>query len=1179
MSADLERWLHELGLSQYFRAFVDADVDFSVLPDLSDSDLQSLGLSLGHRRRLQRAIAELQTPPAVIGSVADGSTPATEITAHEAERRQLTVFFCDLVGSTELSGRLDPEDLRELTRRYQDGVSGVVVRHGGYVANFLGDGIVAYFGWPRADEDDVSQAVRAGLESVAAVSELVAEGARLEARVGIASGMVVVGDLEAAGRRQEGAVAGETPNLAARLQAVAGPGEVVIGGLTRNLVGAAFVLEELGSQNLKGIPDLVPAWRVLRERQVQSRFDTREGLLTPLIGREQEMELLVERFERAVTGEGQVVLLSGEAGIGKSRLVQILHQRLREVAHTRVRLQCSPFHTASELYPVIRHLEHAAGFLEGDEPDVKLGKFEVLLRQTVEDPAECVALLSPLLSLPVSDRSALAGLEAEHRRSRTLKILVDQLLILARQKPLLLVLEDLHWVDPATLELVTNLVARIADVPILLLITHRPEFQAEWVRHPQVTVLTLNRLSRAQAAEVVRAAGGAALPEEVAALIGRRADGIPLFIEELTRSVIEAGGAFGDSDIPETLQASLLARLDRLGPEAKEVAQIAAVIGREFEIRLLAQVLSKSPEVLMPALRRLVSSQIILPTGSAQEHGYIFRHALLQDSAYQSLLLTRRRQYHRAIARALEQNFRELVEIRPELVAQHFTAAAEADTAIAYWQKAAQRAAGRYANRESVAHLERAVQLVPAIANESARSQQHLELMLPLAEAQFRASRFDDAVQTFAGTVRLARMCNSAAGLARAAVGLSEAELLMDLEVRQSASLLEEALTVLDKNDAVLRCRVISRLGQAVFYTGAFDRSRSLMREATALARQLGDPHALFDALIAAWTTTASQPVAAREFGALKQNCVDTVAAAQATNDLHMLGRAFASCIPSYLEMGDSAGFEAVYVGLCKISERDQGFTAQRYAARSAATMRAILIGEFTEAARLAGETLDSDHGIDGAVASGVYGVQMFTIRREQGRLAEVAPILKRFIDENPRDRAWRPGLALIASDLGFIEPARKAFDDLAAAGFEFPIDAKRNLILSYLAEVCVRLGDADRAEQLYELLLPYKDMALVVPSLTICCGSNQRYLGMLAACLGDWTAAEAHFTGALEFDERFRAWPWLSHTKHEYAAALLSRGRASDRSRVETLLGEAAASAERIGMPALQQRIREMQR
>ena len=1151
-------------MEQLAATFAANDIDIDVLPDLTDEDLRELGLSLGHRRRLLRAIAELsreRSPPSA------EATEANADTGREAERRQLTVLFCDLVGSTELSGRHDPEDLRELLRRYHDAMTAVVERYGGYVANYLGDGILAYFGWPRAEEDEAAQAVRAGLAAVAAAKELA-----LHVHVGIASGTVVVGDLEAAGRRQAGAIAGETPNLAARLEALAGADQVVIGGLTRQLVGAAFVLDDLGPQELKGIAEPVRVWQVLAERSVESRFDARAGRLTRFIGREHEVALLLDRFERAAAGEGQAVLLSGEAGIGKSRIIRQLHERLSRIPHTHLRFQCSPSHTESALYPVIRHLEYAAGFQPVDEPGTRLDKLEALLRQAVEDVAESAALLAPLLSLP-AERYGTVELTAEQRSERIFKALIDQLLGLAARNPVLYILEDAHWLDPTTRQLVTRTLGRIADVRVLIVITHRPEFQSDWARHPQVTALTLSRLSRGQGAAVVRAAGGEALSQEIVTRILRRADGVPLYIEELTRSVVETETVGGD-DIPETLQASLLARLDRLGADAKEAAQLAAVIGREFGGALLGAVSGKPKDQVDRSLQRLVASEIVLPTGPAPDGAYAFRHALIQDAAYQSLLLSRRRQYHGEIASALEQQFPELVESQPDLVARHYTAADALQQAIPYWRRAGKRALARYAVVEPIAYFERGLELARRLPEGEMRSRLILDLLLSLGDALFRSGRHQASLETFREAADFARELQSVADLAEAAVGAELTERYIDGPERESVGLLEAALRALGDSETLERCRVLSHLGRALFSSHLPDRATQLLREASNLARRLGDRHTLVEAFISERITTAGRPCAERQFSENREALQEMFAIAEEIGDPHQIGHVLAHAIPAFLEMADRAAYDAMFARYGELIEKHPTI-AENYVFVSNGAVRAILHGEFAEAEGLAERALELGRDFIGEVATGVYGVQMFTIRREQGRLAEVAPVLRRFLDQNPQDLAWRPGLALIASDLGFEEAARKAFEDLAAGGFAFPIDAKWSLTVSYLAEVCTRLGDVPRAGQLYDLLLPYRDVTVIAPTATVCCGSAARYLGMLASVIGDWPRAEEHFEAALSMDERLEAWPWLAHTQHEFAAALLARGAPGCRVRADALLAAAAETAQRLGMTSLQQKIR----
>ena len=581
---EIADWLKTLGLSEYAARFAENDVDTSVLRHLTDQDLKELGVSLGHRRKMLAAIAEF-----------GGAVPAspqrtfTEPKPQDsAERRQVTVMFSDLVGSTALSARMDPEDLREVISAYQKCVAETVRRFGGFVAKYMGDGVLVYFGYPLAHEDDAERAVRAGLELVAAVRDLETQ-APLQARIGIATGLVVVGDLIGSGASQEQAIVGETPNLAARLQGVAKPNSVVIGESTRKLVGNLFELEDLGTKDLRGIAGPARAWAALRQASVEGRFEAfHSSGLTELIGREEELDLVLRRWSKAKTGEGQVVLLSGEPGIGKSRLTVALLERLAAELHTRLRYFCSPQHTDSALYPIISQMERAAGLAHGDTPQAKLDKLDALLAPTSTAP-EDAALFADMLSLPNDGRYPALALIPEQRRQRTLEALTSQLAGLACQKPVLMIVEDAHWIDPTSLEVFGRTVDQIKALPTLLIVTFRAEFNAPWVGQSHVTSLMLNRLGeRETAAIVTRLVGNKELPADVMAEIVERTDGIPLFVEEMTKAVLEAESK-GEGRrtaaavpsptlaVPASLHASLMARLDRLGP-AKEVAQVGAAI-------------------------------------------------------------------------------------------------------------------------------------------------------------------------------------------------------------------------------------------------------------------------------------------------------------------------------------------------------------------------------------------------------------------------------------------------------------------------------------------------------------------------------------------------------------------------------------------------------------------------
>jgi class 3 adenylate cyclase len=624
---DIGGWLRSLGLEQYEAAFRENAITEKLLPSLTAEDLKDLGVSIvGHRRALLNAIADLRSgtnaTQAPSGAVETVTAPAKDTAA---ERRQVTVMFSDLVGSTALSARMDPEDLREVISAYQKCVAETVGRFGGFVAKYMGDGVLIYFGYPQAHEDDAERAVRAGLELVAAVGVLKTRVA-LKTRVGIATGLVVVGDLIGSGASQEQAIVGETPNLAARLQGIAVPNSVVIAENTRRLVGNLFELEDFGTQNLKGITGPVRAWVALRSAPIESRFEALHATgLTELVGREEELELLLRRWSKAKSGEGQVVLLSGEPGIGKSRLTAALMERLAAEPHTRLRNFCSPQHTDSALYPTIGQIERAAGFRHDDAPQAKLDKLGRLLAQSSTSPHDA-ALLVEMLSLPNDRRYPALELTPQQRRQKTLEALVVQVAALARQNPVLMIFEDAHWADPTSLELFGRIIDKIPSLRALLIVTYRPEFDPPWIGRPHVTALTLNRLGEREVVAMIdRVTGNKALPESIRQDIIERTDGIPLFVEEMTSAVLEAksesearktAASVPSSAlaVPASLHASLMARLDRLGP-AKEVAQMGAAIGREFSHPLLAAVVSKPEAELRSSLDRLVGAGLLFRQG------------------------------------------------------------------------------------------------------------------------------------------------------------------------------------------------------------------------------------------------------------------------------------------------------------------------------------------------------------------------------------------------------------------------------------------------------------------------------------------------------------------------------------------------------------------------------------
>ena len=739
---DVAAWLSGLGLGQYAATFRDHDIDASLLPTLSSNELRELGVaSLGHRKRLLAAIAALPTGP----------------TAATPERRQLTVMFVDLVGSTALSARLDPEDMRTVLRGYQDTVTGEVARVGGHVAKLMGDGVLAYFGWPHAGEDDAELAVRAGLAIARAVGELRApDQVPLAARVGIATGLVVVGELIGEGAAREESVVGETPNHAARLQTAAEPGSVVVADGTRRLLGESFELRDLGSLAFKGVPKPIPCFEVVRERPAGSRFDAqRAGAPLPMVGRDPELALLLERWRRAIGGEGQAVLLVGEPGIGKSRLVRALMDEVDPGGCTMLRCQCSPHYTGTPLWPVVRHLTFAAGFDPADTQPVRMAKLEALLRRGSAHPAKALPFIAAMLDLEAEPP---AELTPKQLRDRTLAHLVDQVLGLARQQPVLMVVEDAHWVDPTTLELVSQTFERIAAERVLVLLTSRPDAQPALGGHPHITRLTLNRLGRGSTDAIVTALSGKlALAPEIVAEIAARSDGVPLFIEELTKAVVEADAAGPQSAVPATLQASLLARLDRVRG-VKEAAQVAACIGREFAYPLLAAVWPSSPGELDAALDRLLAAELVFRRGAPPEVVYTYKHALVRDAAYESLLRSQRQAVHGRIAAALEEHFPETVRREPELLARHCADAGFHERAVDYRYMAGQQAIARCSMAEATTQLAAGLASLEHIADGPDRQRRELALQLALGQASIAAKGFA-APETGQAHARARELC------------------------------------------------------------------------------------------------------------------------------------------------------------------------------------------------------------------------------------------------------------------------------------------------------------------------------------------------------------------------------------------------------------------------------------
>ena len=809
-------WLSGMGLEKYASAFESAEIDVETLPDLLESDLEDLGLPLGPRRKVWAAIRRMDATNDRGGIEKDDASPLPEgpfftPVAQQPERRHLTVMFIDLVGSTEMAGRMDAEDMREVFTRYQDCITTVVTEHNGFVATFMGDGVLCYFGWPVANEDDTERAVRAGLAIIDEVGRIATpDGAALAVRVGVATGIVVVGDLVGDGARQQTSVVGETPNLAARLQSIAEPNQLIVPDDALPLLGSVFELMPLGSKTFKGVTRQIKSFVVRGEAVSDSRFAARRaGTLTPIVGRDAELSSIMACWEEARSGSGRLVVVSGEAGIGKSRLTQAVIDKVKAGGDRYTIYQCSPNHTESAFYPIIRPIIRWARVETGHTSDKKLDKIEAL----VEGNKQSAALLAQLLSIDCSDRYAPSDATPTQQRSQLIRLLVTFMCEQARETPMLIVFEDLHWIDPTSLELLQAAFAEIPEQKILLLATTRGAVELDFPDVTKVTRLTLERLDTRMVGEFVfNLTEGKKLPPEILQVITDRTDGVPLFIEELTKSILESGAlkesgdtylvdtAFQNSAIPATLHDSLLARLDRLN-ETKEIAQIAACIGRDFSHHLMARVCDISYDALEDALTQLVASELIHRIADPPRTRYQFKHALVRDAAYESLLKSRRRDIHKRILTALDSN----TDVAPELLATHAEAAGLTAQAIVLWETAAKAAIARPAYQECEAHLKRAIGLNAAQASAGDREalEKAISLHVQLFVAQSPGTGFwaDETIAT-----------------------------------------LEEALSLADKlGETPLRGDIVYGLVLSTYFRGSLERSIASADELNLLAQASGD--------------------------------------------------------------------------------------------------------------------------------------------------------------------------------------------------------------------------------------------------------------------------------------------------------------------------------------------------
>ncbi|PBC09161.1 AAA family ATPase [Mesorhizobium sp. WSM3859] len=837
---DVAKWLEKQGLGEYVEAFAKNKIDGDVLPSLTGDDLKEMGVAaVGDRRRLLRAIAGLSVPDS--GRSNEGATePVTSAEPSQdlsPERRQLTVMFCDLVDSTRLSVEFDPEDVANAIRAYHLSCTKIVARWDGHIAKFMGDGVLAYFGWPRAHEDDAERAVEAGLELTFAVSTLdTAIGRAIAARVGIATGLVMVGETTGTGTARERAVVGKTPNLAARLQGIAESGTVVVSASTRQLLGNLYETADLGEHLLKGFPEPVRASRILGKAARETRFEALHGRLhTPLIGRDDEVELLTKRFRQAEAGEGQVVLVSGEPGIGKSRLCEAVRAKLLDRPHARLTYQCSPSHADRAFYPLVMQLEQAADIHPELKPGEKLRRLAAILPKSAEGD-DALLVLAAFLSLPMNrGEGGSPSLDAVQQKERTFDVLAGLIEDICARGPLIIIFEDLHWCDPSTREFLNRLVDGVEALPVLLIITSRPGISVAWSDQPHVTTLVLNRIAKRECKKMIGSlADSDLLPESIVEEIVKRSDGIPLFLEEMARTLIEAqsqpssAGAL-ERGVPASLQDMLMARLDRLA-SGKWVYQTAAAIGREFTIELLERVCDPDGAALQTALDALVDAGLLVFRQAASGATYVFRHALLQDAAYGSLLRDTRKELHKRIAGALTQARTD----DPALLAHHYERANAWEEVLNCRLLAAAKAQSRGARWEAAEHYRRAIHALEQLPDTAAHQKTYVETVL----ARVRCGRpYATKEERGEALHQVDRAIACAEGDIAALAGLQSFKGMDWLE----ESLLVSAELHASFTDTASQAEVAMRYAILLGNTGRLEESLEKIERAAYLLKEVGD--------------------------------------------------------------------------------------------------------------------------------------------------------------------------------------------------------------------------------------------------------------------------------------------------------------------------------------------------
>ncbi|PSL18161.1 adenylate/guanylate cyclase domain-containing protein [Shimia abyssi] len=1193
MALNIDAWLFELGLDQYTDSFINNDVDDRVLPLLTGDDLKELGVSLGHRKIIlaaikdpQNSLASFSTPelaPSLNEQTLQSepsqfsghSAPDTVVSSKPnantlAERRHLTVLFADLVGSTKLTNRLDPEDMRILLQRYQDAVAGAVSRYGGYVAKYLGDGLLVFFGWPSAYEDHAVRAVKAGLDAVDRVKELeTPDGEPLAVRMGVASGEVVVGDAIGENTYEEGAMTGPILNLAARIQEYAPPNTIVLPEEeTEAALRRIFEFSSLGQVELKGFDSQRTLLQVVAEHSAQSRFRAahREDSNSALVGRNLENGILRQAWKGAKNGKGEVVLLAGEAGIGKSRLTEefLADDAIASNADI-IRLNCSPYLTSSPFHPVTERISQDAGVEPGFDDDRVLEQVQAMLetRQGLD-----IDQVLPVFAALVAPRSKIAqqilDLSPQEQRDLTIQTLIDTVKARANVRPVILFIEDAHWIDPSTNALLDRFKAICADLPLMLLITHRPGWELDQDDgDAHVQTLQLRRFDFDHVANLVRSISGSEPDRDLVQTVVERTDGIPLFVEELTRAIVTSGEK-GKFKVPSSLKGTLMARLDAVSLEAKQVALAGSVIGREFEPALLRATMDKGEAEIRNCLDDLCKSGLIFESGHNRGY-FVFRHALIRDTAFQSMLASTRRELHAKVAGALTLLRSAEIERRPELVAHHLTAAEDWAAAFQRWQSATEMALARSASHEAMANAKEALKAAHKLGDESSR--EVIVGKILVGRGYDSVGRLPEGIATLKEASEAAREIGDVEIAADAAHHFADSSMMAGELHEQAIKVCLKALNELPDHDEVRRCKLMSQLARTYMFTGQFAASAEYSQQCLKLAAKLGDLKSQFHVMMARFAASfvARQEDEVRDW---RKNLEAMHKVAEKLGTIDQ-GRDRTLSLFVGAEMADRQLMDNSLELLTEISTKEnhrQLYWVQTHARAMVATLE----GDFERAESYANEAVKIGRQTHGKHVEGVYGVQMFTIRREQGRLQEVAPVIKRLMTERSGDASWKPGFGVIAAELGYIEPAERILNELAETGFSISPDAMYSTTLSYLADICVAVENEIHAKTIFDMLAPYESLTITAGATTACIGAAARRLGSLAALMGNWETSDKMFDKAIKIDTIMAAPPWIAHSKAAYAFALRRRGRVKDAERAIHLEAEALATARDLGMVSL---------